>query len=217
MKRPIPADSDDEAPEEVPRRRAWPAGAEAARRRAGPPPSEDKDDAEPEADEEDAEEEDEGDEAFAALRDVPFAELQRLQGDGRGLVGRSAGAAAAAAAAAARRSRLARANKNRPAEQSSRRPVQYVLPQLEGAAGVAPPRKAGRDPRFESLAGDLDGSAFRKRYAFVYEEKLPEERKRLKQLLQARALATASQSYSLRVLTIAPPRSARRSRRGGRC
>ena len=186
MKRPIPADdSDDEAPEEVPRRR--PRGDdEALRRRAGPPPSDDDEDAEPEAEEEDEEEEDEGDGAFAALRDVPFGELQRLQGDGRGLVGRGAGAAALAAA---RRARAARANKNRPAEQSSKRPVQYVLPQLEGAAGVAPQRKAGRDPRFESLSGDLDDAAFRKRYAFVFEEQLPEERKRLKALLQARNAA----------------------------
>ena len=190
MKRPAPAaDSDDDAPEEVPRRRPRRAEAEPPRRRvAAPPKAADDDDDEPDEGEEE-EEEEEGDDAFAALRDVPFAELQRLQGDGRGLVGRSAGAAAAAAAAAARRSRLARANKNRPAEQSSRRPVQYVLPQLEGAAGVAPPRKAGRDPRFESLAGELDGGAFRKRYAFMFEEKLPEERKRLKQLLQARGPA----------------------------
>jgi hypothetical protein len=214
MKRPIPADdSDDEAPEVVPRRR--PRGDdEALRRRAGPPPSDDDEDAEPEA-EEAEEEEEEDDGAFAALRDVPFGELQRLQGDGRGLTGRGAGAAAVAAA---RRARAARANKNRPAEQSSKRPVQYVLPQLEGAAGVAPQRKAGRDPRFESLSGDLDDAAFRKRYAFVFEEQLPEERKRLKALLQARNAAcnVVCPAFAPCPLTHAVKRAAREEARATR-
>jgi hypothetical protein len=212
MKRPIPADSDDEAPEEVPRRRPG-REAEALRRRAGPPPEEEEED-EPEAAEEEEEAEEEGDDTFAALRDVPFAELQRLQGDGRGLVGRGAGVAAAAAAAAARRARAARANKNRPAEQSSRRPVQYVLPQLEGAAGVAPPRKAGRDPRFESLSGDLNEPAFRKRYAFVFEEQLPEERKRLKALLQVRPARALRARCVLRASR--GPRGAQREKKPAR-
>ena len=44
-----------------------------------------------------------------------------------------------------------------------------------------------RDPRFESLAGTYDEAAFRKTHAFLYDENLPNERKRLAAKLKVRA------------------------------
>lgn len=41
-----------------------------------------------------------------------------------------------------------------------------------------------RDPRFENLSGKFSTDQFRKQYAFVYDEALPEERNNLKRQLQ---------------------------------
>jgi hypothetical protein len=184
------ADSEDEAPEEVPRRRQRqrePEGAAPPPRRraaASAPPAEEEEEDEEGADEEGEEgEEEEEDEELAALKDVPFGQLQRLQSDGRSLGGGRRGSRADALARAAR---MARANKNRPVEMTSKRPVPLLLPQLQDAPGLVPPRKVGKDPRFEALSGDLSDAVFRKRYAFMFDEQLPEERRRLKAQMQAR-------------------------------
>lgn len=41
-----------------------------------------------------------------------------------------------------------------------------------------------RDPRFDSLSGALQPDRFRKQYAFLYDEQLPDEREQLKATLQ---------------------------------
>ena len=41
-----------------------------------------------------------------------------------------------------------------------------------------------RDPRFENLSGKFSTDQFRKQYAFVYDEALPEEKRDLKRQLQ---------------------------------
>ncbi|CAN6907917.1 unnamed protein product [Brassica oleracea] len=72
----------------------------------------------------------------------------------------------------------ARANKNRPMELSSKRPVSRFREVIQA------PKKVVRDPRFDSLAGSVDHEGFRKRYSFFFEEKLPVEREELKKKLK---------------------------------
>ena len=50
-------------------------------------------------------------------------------------------------------------------------------------ADVVPSRDI-RDPRFETLAGRLEEGRFRKQYAFLYEEALPQERSGMKAALK---------------------------------
>ncbi len=40
-----------------------------------------------------------------------------------------------------------------------------------------------RDPRFESLSGKYSEDKFKKCYAFLYDEKLPQEKKELKEAI----------------------------------
>ncbi|XP_050230397.1 uncharacterized protein LOC126679419 isoform X2 [Mercurialis annua] len=68
----------------------------------------------------------------------------------------------------------ARANKNRPMEASCKKPVTRFREIFQA------PKKVIRDPRFESLCGNLDVDGFRKRYNFLYEDNLPAEREELK-------------------------------------
>ncbi|MED6182049.1 hypothetical protein PIB30_025125 [Stylosanthes scabra] len=71
-----------------------------------------------------------------------------------------------------------RANKNRPMEASSKKPVSTFREVIQA------PKKVVRDPRFESLCGKLDSEGFRKRYNFLYESDLPSEREALKKELK---------------------------------
>jgi len=43
-----------------------------------------------------------------------------------------------------------------------------------------------RDPRFENLSGKFSTDQFRKQYAFVYDEALPEEKRDLKSQMQVK-------------------------------
>ncbi|XP_043698372.1 ribosomal RNA processing protein 36 homolog [Telopea speciosissima] len=72
--------------------------------------------------------------------------------------------------------KVGRANKNRPMEISSKKPVSRFREVIQV------PKKVIRDPRFESLSGTLDVDGFRKRYSFLYETELPAEREELQKL-----------------------------------
>ena len=48
-------------------------------------------------------------------------------------------------------------------------------------------RSAGRDPRFDGLSGAFVDERFRKQYAFLFDEALPEEKRQLRSTLQARS------------------------------
>ncbi|KAK1319937.1 hypothetical protein QJS10_CPB04g01097 [Acorus calamus] len=74
--------------------------------------------------------------------------------------------------------KISRANKNRPMEMSSRKPVGRFRQIIQV------PKKVVRDPRFESLCGNLDPDGFRKRYSFLYEVELPAEREKLQKLVK---------------------------------
>lgn len=71
-----------------------------------------------------------------------------------------------------------RANKNRPMEASAKKPVGRFREVIQV------PKKVVRDPRFETLCGNLDVEGFKKRYDFLYENELPAERKELKRSMK---------------------------------
>ncbi|KAK9846520.1 hypothetical protein WJX81_005833 [Elliptochloris bilobata] len=71
-----------------------------------------------------------------------------------------------------------RDNKNRPSEASSKRPV----PRFREALQV--PKSEGRDPRFDGLSGNFVDERFRKQYAFLFDEALPDEKRHLRSTLQ---------------------------------
>ncbi|KAF9589110.1 hypothetical protein IFM89_019160 [Coptis chinensis] len=71
-----------------------------------------------------------------------------------------------------------RVNKNRPMEISSKKPVGRFREVIQV------PKQVIRDPRFESLCGNLDTDWFKRRYSFIYEAELPAEKEELKKLLK---------------------------------
>ncbi|KAH1068282.1 hypothetical protein AAZX31_03G019200 [Glycine max] len=135
--------------------------------------------------------EDEEEEIEKELADVTFEELQKARSNG----------AHAFFQKPKEDIKLKRANKNRPMEASSKKPVTGFREVIQA------PKKVVRDPRFESLCGKLDPdgncqimlkdscsdlyhsayqevSRFRKRYNFLYENDLPAERQALKKELK---------------------------------
>jgi len=113
--------------------------------------------------------------AFVPLQggasEVPLGELIAVKQDGS----TSAQAMKARAKIAKKaQATFKRDHKHRPAEMSSKRPVPVLRDTLQAG------KRRSRDPRFESLtAGKLVDKAFKKRYSFLYDEKLPEEKKEL--------------------------------------
>jgi ribosomal RNA-processing protein 36 len=124
------------------------------------------------ADDEEDEEDEEAAHAQRLLASAPLGARLRAAADG--------GASAAGAGWRGRPGAPStRENKNRPVEQSSRRPV------ARGAhAAVLPPPRAARDPRFDppaaGAAAAAESAAFRKRYRFLFDEALPAERRALR-------------------------------------
>ncbi|XP_073304042.1 uncharacterized protein [Primulina huaijiensis] len=98
------------------------------------------------------------------LAEVTFEELQRARSDGSEMVYRKPNA----------EKKGGRANKNRPMEMSSKKPVGRFR------EVVQVPKKVVCDPRFESLYGNLDVKGFKKRYNFLYENELQAEKEKLK-------------------------------------
>jgi ribosomal RNA-processing protein 36 len=155
-----------------------------ARRERVPEPEPEPEDPE-ELEEGEEDEEDDDDEALLQeqLKSVPFCKLLEAQRDGavRRAPPRPPPAAPRYTAPAPEAAPAPR-GKNRPAEQSSRRPV----PRGSHTVPLAPLRTV-RDPRFEAPAAAEDAErergAFRRRYAFLYDERLPAE----KRVLKARA------------------------------
>lgn len=97
------------------------------------------------------------------LADVTFEELQKARSDGSHSIYRKE----------IKENKTARANKNRPMEVSCKKPVSRFREVIQA------PKKVIRDPRFESLSGNLDVEGFRNRYNFLFEEELPAEREEL--------------------------------------
>lgn len=102
------------------------------------------------------------------LADVTFEELQRARSDGSHSMYQKT----------KKEKKGGRANKNRPMEVSSRKPVSRFREVIQA------PKNVVRDPRFESLSGNLDVDGFKKRYSFIYENNLPAEKEELKKQLR---------------------------------
>ncbi|KAF3448489.1 hypothetical protein FNV43_RR09202 [Rhamnella rubrinervis] len=102
------------------------------------------------------------------LADVTFEELQKARSNGSHSVYQKHNEV----------KKGGRANKNRPMEASSKKPVGRFREVIQV------PKKVVRDPRFESLCGSLDVDGFRKRYNFLYAEELPAEREELRKQLK---------------------------------
>lgn len=128
------------------------------------------------------------DDAGGADADIPMGQLLALRQDGSaaGPAARARKAATAAAAGDAspgEKPSFKREHKHRPAEMSSKRPVPVLREAFQGG------RHRGRDPRFDPLIAErAQKGAPRavqpetkalKRYAFLFDEKMPEERREL--------------------------------------
>lgn len=85
----------------------------------------------------------------------------------------------------AKKTSFRRDNKHRPVEMSSKRRVSVLRDATLGLGDGSGLMKKNRvlDPRFESMAGAYSERAFKKRYSFIFDEKLPEERRELKESL----------------------------------
>ncbi|OAY59870.1 ribosomal RNA processing protein 36 homolog [Manihot esculenta] len=102
------------------------------------------------------------------IADATFEELQKARSDGSCSVYQKP----------KQDKKSGRANKNRPMEASCKKPVSRFREVVQA------PKKVVRDPRFESLCGNLDVDGFRKRYNFLFENNLPSEREELKKQMK---------------------------------
>lgn len=78
-----------------------------------------------------------------------------------------------------------REHKHRPVEMSSKRPVSVLRDSTLGlgdGSGIMR-RKRTRDPRFDSVSGRYSEKAFKKRFSFIFDEKIPEEQRDIKDSL----------------------------------
>lgn len=80
-----------------------------------------------------------------------------------------------------------RENKNRPMEQSSKKPV----PRLREVIEVRNSRPM--DPRFDDMAGKYKDEVFKKRYSFIFDEQLPQEKTLLKKGMKSTKSAAKKQ------------------------
>ncbi|GMH35145.1 hypothetical protein BSKO_03013 [Bryopsis sp. KO-2023] len=103
------------------------------------------------------------------ISNVPFEVLEKLRSTGEKSV-----------KVRKKAHKVKRANKNRPLEMSSKRPISRFRNVLEGTGK----KKMGKDPRFQSLAGNYDVSRFRQQYSFLYDEHLPDEEEQIKKKLK---------------------------------
>ncbi|WJX57732.1 hypothetical protein P8452_43260 [Trifolium repens] len=115
-----------------------------------------------------SEDEEEEEEIEKELADVTFEELQKARSNGEHVFFKKRG----------EKEKLKRANKNRPMEASSKKPVPAFRDVIQA------PKKVVCDPRFESLCGTVDLDGFRKRYNFYFENDLPAEKQALKKKLK---------------------------------
>ncbi|KAJ4700740.1 Ribosomal RNA processing protein 36-like [Melia azedarach] len=113
-------------------------------------------------------EEEEEEEVERELANITFEDLQKARSDGSHFVYRKN----------SQEKKVGRANKNRPMEVSAKKPVSRFREVVQA------PKRVVRDPRFESLCGNLDVEGFRKRYDFLFENNLPAEKEELKKQLK---------------------------------
>jgi ribosomal RNA-processing protein 36 len=145
--------------------------------------------------------------------EVPLGQLLASRQDGAALFGparrarqkkSTAGAADAGVATEAADSKpkrqvtsFKRVHKHRPSEQTSKRPVSVFRDTMQAG------KREIRDPRFQTLtAGAYVDESFKKRYAFLYDEKLPEEKKALQEALKKAKSTEARQQIKSQLASI---------------
>lgn len=115
------------------------------------------------------------------LKNAPFEDLQKMRSVGEG------GNGAWKNKAVFRPPK--RENKNKPQELSSKRPVPRFRRVIETAS------MDRKDPRFESLCGELDENRFSSAYGFLFSEQLPAEQERIRKLLKKEKDATTRENH----------------------
>ncbi|KAL9263532.1 Ribosomal RNA processing protein 36-like protein [Drosera capensis] len=159
---------------------------------------------------------DEEHEVEPKLADVPFGELQKLRLDGTVVF----------VSRIKSEKTTGRANKNRPMEASSKKPIGrfrevFQVPKKGGFIGVKDDNvnlieqffdlewKAHcvitgtiRDPRFEPLCGKLDDDGFKKRFNFLFDKNLPAEKEDLQKKLKSSKNPKVSEELKDRIAWI---------------
>lgn len=106
--------------------------------------------------------------------EIPLGQVLAIKQNGS-----TSGEAMRARARALRQASFKRGNKHTPSEMPSKKPVPVFRETLQGG------KREVRDPRFSSLtAGPLVEPAFKKRYSFLFNEKLPAEKRDLQEALK---------------------------------
>lgn len=160
--------------------RALQAGLEKWRNR-GEEEEEDDFPSNSDASDSEASSDDDSAEEGSAGQEIPIGQLIALKQDGS-TAGPTSKARNRAVKAAAKGS-FKREHKHRPVEMSSKRPVSVLRETLQTG------RHHGRDPRFDALTakgvgtGKVDDLA-RKRYSFLYDEKLPQEKREIQEAMK---------------------------------
>ncbi|GAB2209819.1 hypothetical protein Droror1_Dr00027044 [Drosera rotundifolia] len=121
------------------------------------------------------------------LADVPFEELQKLKSDGT---------VAFVSRIKSEKKTTGRANKNRPMEVSSKKPIGRFREVFQV------PKKTIRDPRFEPLCGKLDDDGFKKRFNFLFDKNLPAEKEDLQKKLKSSKNPKVSEELKDRIAWI---------------
>lgn len=133
-----------------------------------------------------------------SMGDLPLGERiglnVRFQGMKRGNAANQRGQGGEARADAAKRQKqtFTREHKHRPIEMSSKRPVSVLRDSTLGlgdGSGILRKNRV-RDPRFDSLSGSYSEKAFKKRFSFIFDEKIPEEQRNIKNSLSKIKSAT---------------------------
>ena len=105
--------------------------------------------------------------------DIPLGELLSIKQNGS-----TSGEAMRARARAARGRQISRPHKHAPSEMPSTKPVSVYRDTLQLG------KREVRDPRFTDRSGDLVDRAFKRRYSFLYDETLPQEKKEIQNALK---------------------------------
>ena len=121
-----------------------------------------------------------------SVQDIPLGQLIAIKQDGSTAAPEMR--ARAKTLSKVKQTSFKREHKHRPVERTSKKPVPVLREAFQGG------KHRGRDPRFDPLTARVSGGGkksgavsddkAKKRYAFLYDEKLPEEKRELQEALK---------------------------------
>jgi ribosomal RNA-processing protein 36 len=121
-----------------------------------------------------------------SVQDIPLGQLIAIKQDGSTMGPEMR--ARANKLSKVKQTSFKREHKHRPVEMSSKKPVPVLREAFQGG------KHRGKDPRFDPLSarvsgasrtiGDTSDDRAKKRYAFLYDEKLPQEKRELQEALK---------------------------------